>query len=152
MARTIEPPGKINRTVNRRVAYVLGLAILMTTAAEIIYLVVWGMWLFPMGSWLGKTVWTLTCGLAMGAVMGAFTLMVAEPRRGTATAFWVAALTVALVGAYCAWLCSRVDARFEYFGGAENSLLFVASGVVPAIFGGLLYGWLIYGRPTRAAF
>lgn len=27
------------------------------------------------------------------------------------------AAIVTTVGSYCAWLCSRVDAKFEYFGG-----------------------------------
>ena len=131
----------------RRATLVLGVAILLTTAAEIFYLLVWGMWLFPDGSWPGKLVWTLTCGLAMGAVMGTLTLIWAEPRRGRAAAFWLAAASVALVGSYCAWLCSRIDARFDYFGGSEHGVLFVASGVLPALVGGLLYGWLLYGRP-----
>ena len=55
---------------------------------------------------------------------------------------------MAAVGSYCAWLCSRIDIRFGYFGGAENSALFILSGVIPAVFGGLLYGWLVYGRAT----
>jgi len=129
-----------------RVALILGLAILLTTVAELFYLVVWGLWLFPAGDWAGKTVWTLTCGLAMGSVIGTLTLLFAEPRRGNASAFRLAALGVLLVGSFCAWLCSTINARFNYFGGAENGPLFVVSGVTPAVLGGLLYGWLIYGR------
>lgn len=36
--------------------------------------------------------------------------------------------------------------EIDYFGGAENSVLFIWSSVIPAIAGGLLYGWWIYGR------
>lgn len=132
---------------HRRTMVVLGLAILLTTAAEAVYLVVWGMWLFPGGSWLGKLAWTLTCGIAMGAVMGTVTLVWAEPRRDRAAAFWIAAGSVAVVGSYCAWLCSRIDTRFDYFGVPEHGVLFIASGVLPAIAGGLFYSWLLYGRP-----
>ncbi|KNG94570.1 hypothetical protein [Pseudaestuariivita atlantica] len=139
-------PTSVNPDAHRRVATVLGLAILLTTAAELFYLVVWGMVLFPDGSLPGKLAWTLTCGLAMGSVMGAMTLILAEPRQSRAAAFWIAAGTVALVGSYCAWLCSRIDARFDYFGGPEHGALFVASGVIPAVIGGLLYAWLLYGR------
>lgn len=51
---------------------------------------------------------------------------------------------------YPVWLGSRIDARFDYFGGAENGVLFVASGVFPAAIGSLLYGRFLYGRsPVR---
>lgn len=133
-----------------RISLILGLAILMTTVAELFYLFVWGFWLFPEGSWGGKTVWTLTCGLAMGAVIGSLTLLLAEPRRGNSSAFWIAASGVFIVGSYCAWLCSNIDARFNYFGGAENGLLFVVSGIIPAVLGGLFYGWLIYSPSPSA--
>lgn len=135
-----------------RVRAVLGTAVLLTTLAELFYLVVWGMWLFPQGSLTGKVVWTLTCGLAMGAVIGAATLVWVEPWHRRTAAMWRAALIVAAVGCYCALLCSRIDARFGYFGGAENSGLFIAAGVLPALAGGLLYGWLLYGRNEIPAY
>ena len=147
MANNIETQSRLAPLAHHRVTLVLGLAKLMTTAAEIFYLIVWGMWLFPDGSWLGKLVWTLTCGLAMGSVMGALTLIWAEPRRERAAAFWIAAASVAVVGSSCAWLCSRIDARFDYFGGPEHGVLFITSGVLPALAGGLLFGWLLYRWP-----
>lgn len=118
---------------------------MLTTLAELFYLVVWGMMLFPQGSLAGKTVWTLTCGLAMGAVIGVATLVWVEFRYWGNAALWRAVLVVAVVGSYCAVLCSRIDARFGYFGGQENTGLFIASGVFPAFVGGILYGWLLYG-------
>ena len=147
MADDTELQSNLVEVTQYRITLVLGLAILMTTVAEILYLIVWGMWLFPDGNWLGKLVWTLTCGLALGAVMGALTLIWAEPRRERAAALWIAAVSVLVVGSYCAWLCSRIDARFDYFGGPENSDLFITSGVLPALAGGLLFGWLLYRWP-----
>ncbi len=117
----------------------------MTTAAEIVYLAVWGLVLFPEGSLSAKIVWTLTCGIAMGAVIGSGTLVFVDNRHGGASAFWLAASIMALVGVYCTWLCSRIDLMFSYFGGAEHGTLFIAGGVIPAIAGGLLYGWFLYG-------
>ncbi|WP_027256019.1 hypothetical protein [Leisingera aquimarina] len=122
---------------------IVGSAIALTTAAEIFYLVVWGMVLFPAGDWAGKVVWTLTCGLAMGAVIGTLTLLWVEPRYAGRSALLRAALVVAVIGSYCAWLCSRIDIRFGYFGGAEESSLFILSGVIPAVLGGLFYGWIV---------
>ncbi|UWR09558.1 hypothetical protein [Ruegeria sp. B32] len=131
-----------------RIHVVLGTAILLTTLAEVFYLVVWGMVLFPQGSLAGKAMWTLTCGVAMGAVIGAATLVAIEPRYSGTAGLWRAALIVTVVGSYCALLCSRIDARFGYFGGSEHAGLFIASGVVPAIAGGVFYGWLLYGWNT----
>ena len=147
MTYDIETQSRLAPLTHSRATFVLGLAILMTAASEIFYLIVWGTWLFPEGSWLGKLVWTLTCGIAMGAVMGAVTLLLAEPRRGQPAAFWIAAASVAVVGSYCAWLCSRIDAQFDYFGGSEHSIHFITSGVLPALAGGVLFGWLLYLRP-----
>ncbi|TMV09999.1 hypothetical protein FGK63_02740 [Ruegeria sediminis] len=129
-----------------RVFTVLGTAVLLTTLVELFYLGAWGMLLFPQDSLVGKAVWTLTCGLAMGAVIGAGTLVWVEPRLRGNAALWRAALIVAVVGSYCAWLCSQIDIRIGYFGGPENNGLFIAAGVIPALVGGPLYGWLQYGR------
>ena len=132
----------------RRTTLVLGTAIALTTLAELFYLVVWGMVLFPAGSWPGKAVWTMTCGLAMGSVIGGLTLLWVEGRHEAAGAILRAAVVVAGVGSYCAWLCSRIDARFNYFGGPENGALCIASGVLPALAGGLLFGWFLYRKPA----
>ena len=120
----------------------------MTLIAEAIYFVVWGLILFPGGSVMGKLLWTATCGVAMGAVVGATTMILVDETFGAFASISLAALTMAVVGSFCAFLCSRIDARFDYFGGPENSSFFVASGIIPAILGGILYGWLLYA-PSR---
>ena len=121
-------------------------AVGLTAFAELFYFVVWGMYLFPGGNILGKLVWTSTCGVVMGLAIGGLTYLFVENRLSGGQAIIGAALSMAAVGSYCAWLCSRIDARFDYFGGPENTGLFILSGVIPAILGGLLYGWLVYGR------
>ena len=124
------------------------IAVTLTTTAELVYFTIWGLFLFPEGDVVGKLIWTMTCGIAMGLAIGAITYLWVEERFRGGEAVWGAALVMAAVGSYCAWLCSRIDIRFGYFGGAENSALFILSGVIPAVFGGLLYGWLVYGRAT----
>lgn len=121
------------------------IAVALTTGAEIVYFTVWGLFLFPEGNVLGKLVWTTTCGIAMGLVIASVTILWVEPRWRGGEAVLGAGLVMAVVGSYCAWLCSRIDAQFGYFGGTEKTALFIVSGVVPAILGGLLYGWLVYG-------
>ena len=126
---------------------ILGIPVAMTFLAEIFYLVVWGIVLFPAGNLAGKVVWTVTCGIAMGLVIGGLTLLWIEGRYTGRAAAARAAVVFFLVSAYCSWLCSRIDSVFSYFGGEEKGMLFIASGVIPAIFGASLYGWLLYERP-----
>lgn len=122
------------------------IAVVLTTVAEMFYLVVWGIFLFPDGSLPGKVVWTLTCGIAMGLVIGSVTYLWVEDRFHGGEAVLGAALVMAAVDSYCTWLCSVIDVRIGYFGGAERSTLFILSGVVPSVLGGLVYGWFVYGQ------
>lgn len=126
-----------------RIRLVVVSAIAMTLGAEFFYLIVFGMVLFPTDDITPKIVWTMTCGIAMGAVIGTGVLLAVQNHWSEAVRFLVPAGIVAIVGSYCAWLCSWIDASFNYFGGAENPVLFVLSGVLPAIAGGAIYGWIV---------
>ncbi|SFU72124.1 hypothetical protein SAMN04488527_11277 [Aliiroseovarius crassostreae] len=126
------------------------IAVTLTTTAGIVYFMVWGLYLFPEGHVVGKLVWLLTCGIAMGLVIGALTYLWVEERFHGGKAILGAALVMASVGSYCTWICSKIDAQLGYFGSVENMTLFILSGVIPAVIGGLLYGWLIYGQSAKA--
>jgi hypothetical protein len=126
-----------------RIRLILLAALAMTAGAELFYLPVFGFFLYPAGDPAAKIMWTATCSVAMAAVIAAGVLLFAETRKTDAGRFWAAAAAMGAVGSYCAWLCSRIDATFNYFGGAESPAVFIASGVVPAIVGGLLYAWIL---------
>lgn len=53
-------------------------------------------------------------------------------------------LAIAVLGIACDMLCLALDRRFLYFGGAEDSLLFLRGGFLMAALGGLIAGWLIF--------
>ena len=59
---------------NRRQEFVLPItvAIAFTLMCELLIFYVWGVRLFPEGIVWKKLVWTITCGVAMGATIGAF--------------------------------------------------------------------------------
>ena len=130
--------------VKLRLLLVMSVAIGMTLAAEFFYLTIWGLWFFPDGNLVSKMVWSLVCGLGMGAVIACATLAFVEGVFEGAKAILIAASIVALVGTLCAILCWQIDLNFNYFGGDTHSQFFVISGIVPAIFGGMFYGWLLY--------
>ena len=125
-------------------------AIVLMAGAEFFYLFVFGVALFPDGPFIGKLIWTLTCGVAMGSVVAALTIMLVIGRLAGPPALFASGLTFAVVGIYCAFLCSAIDAKFNYFGGREHGSLFVLLGVIPAFAGGLFYGWLLYSAPGRS--
>ena len=130
--------------VKLRILLIVGVAVTMTLAAELIYFTVWGLWLFPEGNLISKITWTMTCGVAMGAVIALATLILVEGNLQDAKAILAAAGIVALVGTFCAILYSQIDHSFNYFGGKTHTLMFILSGVIPAIVGGILYGWVLY--------
>lgn len=80
----------------------------------------------------------------MGAISAVLTLLFVEPKLTGIKAMAGAGFIVALVGSICAVICSRIDARFDYFGGPENGTLFIWSGIIPTILGGILFGWWLY--------
>lgn len=127
-----------------RIFIIFGLAIIMTVVAELIYFTVWGLWLFPSGNLASKATWTIVCGLAMGLTIGASTLLFVEGNFLNQKAMLSATIIMSAVGILCAILCSQIDQHFNYFGGREYPLMFVLSGTLPAIAGGILYGWMLY--------
>ena len=48
------------------------------------------------------------------------------------------------VGTACTIFCGVIDRSFNFFGAQESLAQFIFSGVIPAIVGGVLYGWLLY--------
>lgn len=137
----------VTQTWSLPVRATLGFAIAMTTIAEAVYFLIWGVLLFPAGNFVDKLLWTATCAIAMGVIIASIVILAAPTqRRG---AFVIAAMSMAIVGVTCTLLCSWIDTRFNYFGGVEAAELFVFAGVIPAVIGGLLFGWLITSRAAN---
>ncbi len=120
----------------------------LTLAAEALYLIAFGVVLFPSGSIAGKVLWSFTCGIAMGAIVGVATIVLRPLCRDRKSQLLVPAVVMAFVGSYCAFICSQIDVHFNFFGGGENTGIFILSGVIPSIIGGLLYGWLLDRAPA----
>lgn len=45
-----------------------------------------------------------------------------------------------------AWPCSKIDNSCSLCDESRNTVLFIAAGIAPALIGGLLYGWALYGQ------
>lgn len=122
------------------------LSILFSILGEAVILLVWGMLLYPEGNLLHKFLWTIVfCGLGMGAAIGAIiALFVVGKWTGTYAVILCAELSGIILGLFCNYLCYNLDMHFDYFGGKETPLLFVINGMVMAIIGGAVVGWLCF--------
>ena len=114
----------------------LVVAVAMMSLVGAIYLTFWDVLLIPASDLLGRVIWTATCRIAMGAVIAGIVILIASAPH----VFETGVVSVNSVGVACAVLCSRIDARFDYFGGPEETTLLVFSGILPAMVGSLLFG------------
>jgi hypothetical protein len=120
----------------------LTVSIALSMTAEFFLFLVFGVFLFPAGPWLNKLLWTVVfCGIGMGATMGAFIdLLIVGRWQGRKAIVATMLLSIVILGIACDMLCPSLDRKFLYFGGAEDSVLFVATSVVMAAIGGLIGG------------
>ena len=121
-------------------------AIVLTIIGELLILFVWGMLLFPSGNIWHKLGWTLTCGVAMGATIGALVNVVVTGRlSGLTAASYAGAIYFVILG-ICVYICYQTDLSTGYFGAVEAPTLFVLGGLVPAGLTGIAYGYYLHLR------
>lgn len=122
-------------------------AVTLTVLGELIIFVLWGTLLFPSGNLLHKLGWTLTCGIAMGATIGAFVNVVVTGRlQALIAALSAGGIYFAVLGV-CVFLCYYIDQSTGYFGASEAPQLFILGGLIPAALTSIIYGWFLHLRP-----
>lgn len=138
---------------NRRQEFVrpITVAIVFTLKGELLIFYIWGVRLLPEGIVWKKLVWTITCGVAMGATIGAFVNITVTGRLHGARGGVVATLVYFLVLAFCTGLCYQIDLAMGFFGARESSLLFILGGLVPAFITSIAYSWLLFSAPGQSA-
>jgi len=121
-------------------------SIALSTTAEFIVFVVFGLLLFPEGPWLKKLLWTVVfCGIGMGATTGTFiSLFIVDRWQGWRAIVATSVLATIILGVVCDTLCLSLDRQFLYFGGAEDSVLFLGNGILMSAVGGLIVGNLLF--------
>lgn len=118
----------------------------LTLGGEMMIFLIWGLGIFPDGELLPKFVWTATCGVAMGATIAALTILLVTGRLEGRRAAAAAGVISFAVLAFCTFLCYRLDLSLDLFGARAAPELFVSGGLVPALLGSALYGWLLHAR------
>lgn len=126
------------------------IAVAFTMIGEMMILLFWGILMFPSGSLGPAFAWTFTCGLAMGATIGALINVIVTGRlEALAAAIWSGVIYFIVLAA-CTGLCFRIDlAVGSRFGAEEAPALFILGGLIPALVTTPLYGWLLHSDTGR---
>ena len=125
-------------------------AVLFTLIGEILIFLIWGIALFPAGALWRKLAWTMTCGLAMGATIGALVNVFVTGRLRSYPAAVTAGTIYFSVLAFCTVFCYQIDLSVDFFGAREASVLFILGGLIPAFVTSIVYVWLLYSAPGQA--
>ncbi len=134
----------------RQVVRPVAVAIAFTLAGEVLIFLIWGISLFPVGAIWRKLIWTTTCGVAMGASIGAFVNVFVTGQLRPPKAPIAAAAIYFSVLAFCVALCYQIDLSIGFFGAREAPWLFILGGLIPALVTSYAYAWLLYSNSGQA--
>lgn len=85
------------------------------------------------------------CGLGMGSVFSiAVMLLVLDRMEGGYAVFITTMIAIVLFGVACNALCFTLDQKFNYFGAINDPQLFLLSGWLLSIVGGIAVGSLLF--------
>lgn len=116
-------------------------AIGLTFFGEMAILLLWGVWLPPAGSIWPKLLRTATCGVAMGATIGALTICFVIGRlRGLSTLIATGTLYIFIL-TYGTFLCFAIDLDLRLFAAREAPMLFILGALVPTAASTPLFVW-----------
>ena len=119
------------------------LALVLALAGELILWVLYGLIWFPGQPWTAL-LWSSTCGLAMGATMGALVCLLVVGMEKGKRAFWAAFTVSAAVLSACSLVCFAVDQKFNVWGAVDEPATFLVGGFVGVVLGGLAYSYLLF--------
>lgn len=112
-------------------------AVGLTLFGEMAILPLWGAWLSPGGPVWPKLLWTATFGVAMGAMIGALTILFVGGRmQNTAGAIYTGERT------YCTFLCFTIDPTLGLLAAREAPAMFILGRLISAAASAPTYVWL----------
>ena len=123
----------------------LYVALFVSVIAELGLFIYFGIILETNGELLNKFMWAVVfCGLGMGSVFGvAIIIFVLDRMTGWFAVSMTTTIAIILFGV-CNLVCFKLDQTFNYFGGATNPQLFLTTGWLLSIIGGLLVGIFLF--------
>lgn len=127
------------------------LATTLTFFGELFLLLFFGVWLFPGGNIHAKVAWTIGfCGIGMGVVVGTLSFWLVDGRIGGIKAvLTTGGLSFLVIGVGCNAICFMIDRKFNYFGAVDQPLVWIGSGVVMSLLGGIVLGSMMFLKPVN---
>lgn len=129
--------------ITKQYKYALSVGLILSLLAELIYWICWGLIWLPGHTW-EKLTWALSCGIGMGAVVGAISCLLIVGRLTQWKAVTVSFAVVFTVGNLCTVNCFFMDRQSNFWGAATHPQAFLMGGFVGTIICGILYSWLVF--------
>ena len=118
--------------------------------AEILFIVVQGVILYPGNPIWVMMFWGLFCGTGMGAVAGVFaSLFVVDRYEGT-KAVVPGIVAIFIPYAACWYFCYEIALNTNYYGAVEMGWIFVAKNMVLSFVGAVLISLALFTERGRA--
>ena len=112
---------------------------------ELLLFIIYGVVLFPQDNLIYKFLWTVICGIGMGATFGAFVnLFIIDKYIRIKAITLTILLTLATLGIICNRLCFQLDLHFHYFGAETNPILFNSGSIAESMVAGLVIALLLF--------
>ncbi|WP_108651376.1 hypothetical protein [Dongshaea marina] len=108
---------------------IIGFALLLSVMGEIVLWGIYGLYLFP-GHPAQTLLWSLTCALAMGAVLGGGIIILGLDKGAKGWVFPLVLLVSLIVFSLCNLVCYRLDLAFDYWGSVTHPWLFLGEALL----------------------
>ncbi len=123
----------------------LYVSLIVSVLAEVLLFLYFGVYATDGSELLNKFLWSVVlCGIGMGSVFGAAILIFVLDRMTEWFAVMMTTTIAIILFGVCNLVCFKLDQTFNYFGGATNPQLFLFTGWLLSIIGGLLVGILLF--------
>ncbi len=118
--------------------------------AEIMFILVQGVILYPGQPIWVMAFWGLFCGVGMGSVAGIFlNLFVVDRFTGRSAITW-GTVAAFIPYASCGYFCYEIALNTGYYGAREMGIIFVYKNMILSFVGALLISLLIFTERGKA--
>ena len=125
---------------------IMVLAISGALFAEIMFLLVQGVILFPGTPVMNMVIWGSFCGIGMGSAAGAFIILFVVNKYHGKQAIIRSTIFASIALNACGYLCYELALIFDYYGARELREIFVIKNAVLSFAGSAFVSWLVFSE------
>jgi hypothetical protein len=118
--------------------------------AEIMFIIVQGVILYPGQPIWVMAFWGLFCGTGMGAVAGIFVNLFVQDRYEGTKAILPGIFWAFIPYAACGYFCYEIALNTNYYGAREMGWIFVAKNMILSFVGAVIISFALFTERGRA--